>query len=53
MAVFMIISIGGYGILDAAGAFDGVKESLGGNTIVLEGYGGLSRYTRIYAWFCI
>ena len=36
MAVFMIISICGYGILDAAGAFDGIKESLGGNMIVLE-----------------
>jgi len=32
----LLIGFGLYGILDAAGAFDGVKESLGGDTIILK-----------------
>lgn len=32
----LLIGFGVYGILDAKGVFDGIKESLGGNTIILK-----------------
>jgi len=35
-----LMAVGSYGILDAVGAFNGIKESLGGNKVVFEGYGG-------------
>lgn len=36
-----LIAVGAYGVLDSVGAFDGIKESLGGNTVIIEGFGGL------------
>ena len=35
-----LIAVGAYGVLDSVGAFDGIKESLGGNTVIVEGFGG-------------
>lgn len=32
----LLIGFGVYGVLDAAGAFDVIKESLGGNTVILK-----------------
>ncbi|WP_209332968.1 hypothetical protein [Lunatimonas salinarum] len=33
-----LVAVGTYGVLDAVGLFDGIKESLGGNKVVFGGY---------------